>query len=98
FHTAGQSEYVNKEAYPLSEHLAAVTTSDPKKLLLEIDAAVRGNDQFRACALATRYGEAAGEPRPLFDLLLGYATSEDGALHAEKYYHTVKEEFGRSRP
>jgi hypothetical protein len=31
-------------------------------------------------------------------MLLKYATSEDGALHAEKYYSTVKEEFGRSRP
>ena len=35
--------------------------------------------------------------RPVFDLLLKYATSEDGSLHAEKYYHTVTEEFGRTR-
>ena len=27
------------------------------------------------------------------DLFLGFAVSEDGALHAEKYYHTVEEEF-----
>ena len=34
----------------------------------------------------------------LFDLLLRYAVSEDGALHAEKYYRTVSEEFAAARP
>ena len=34
----------------------------------------------------------------MFDLLLGYATTEDGALHAEKYYRTVVEEFAATRP
>ena len=29
----------------------------------------------------------------MFDLLLKYAVSEDGALHAEKYYRTATEEF-----
>jgi hypothetical protein len=31
-------------------------------------------------------------------LLLNYAVSEDGALHAEKYYRTVCEEFASTRP
>jgi hypothetical protein len=40
-----------------------------------------------------------GHPaRPVFDLLLKYAVSEDGALHAEKYYRTVSEEFSTMRP
>ena len=34
----------------------------------------------------------------MFDLLLKYAASEDGSLHAEKYYHTVREEFAVARP
>ena len=34
----------------------------------------------------------------MFDLLLRYAVSEDGALHAEKYYRTVAEEFAATRP
>ena len=34
----------------------------------------------------------------MFDIMLGYATSEDGALHAEKYYRTVTEEFAATRP
>jgi hypothetical protein len=29
---------------------------------------------------------------------LRYAVSEDGALHAEKYYRTVTEEFASIRP
>jgi hypothetical protein len=36
--------------------------------------------------------------RPVFDLLLRYGISEDGALHAEKYYRTVTEEFAATRP
>jgi hypothetical protein len=34
----------------------------------------------------------------VFDLLLRYAVSEDGALHAEKFYRTVSEEFAATRP
>jgi hypothetical protein len=34
----------------------------------------------------------------VFSLLLRYAVSEDGALHAEKYYNTVREEFTSTRP
>lgn len=34
----------------------------------------------------------------MFDVLLGYATSEEGSLHAEKYYRTVIEEFAATRP
>jgi hypothetical protein len=30
--------------------------------------------------------------------MLRYAISEDGALHAEKYYRTVTEEFAATRP
>ncbi len=36
--------------------------------------------------------------RPVLDLLLRYAVSEDGALHAEKYYCTASEEFAAARP
>ena len=45
-----------------------------------------------------RYGELGHPSRPIFDLLLKYAVSEDGALHAEKYYRTVSEEFAVTRP
>jgi len=34
----------------------------------------------------------------VFALLRKYAISEDGRLHAEKYYRTVVEEFATTRP
>ena len=42
--------------------------------------------------------EQGHDPRRAFDLLLKYSVSEDGALHAEKYYRTVTEEFAATRP
>ncbi len=98
YHTAGQSRGLNERPYPLEEHLAGVATSDARALLREAEDAVRHNDQSRACALVHRYGEVGHPARPVFDLLLGFAVSEDGALHAEKYYRTVTEEFATSRP
>jgi hypothetical protein len=53
--------------------------------------------QAHASALVHRYGDLGHAPRPVFDLLLRYAVSEDGALHAEKFYRTVSEEFATSR-
>ena len=52
----------------------------------------------RLAALASAWARRAIDPRPVFDLLLGYAVSEDGALHAEKFYRTVREEFAATRP
>ena len=34
----------------------------------------------------------------MVDLLLRYSLSEDGALHAEKYFQTVAEDFAATRP
>jgi hypothetical protein len=60
--------------------------------------AIEQRDQAGACAAMQRYG-ALGQPaEPAFAMLLRYAVSEDGALHAEKYFHTVREEFDRTRP
>jgi hypothetical protein len=97
YHTAGQTGYVNKTPYPLANHLSAVRADDPATLLKEADGAIREKDQFRACAVIQRYGELGHSARPVFDLFLRYATSENGALHGEKYYRTVTEEFVRTR-
>ena len=67
-------------------------------LLREADDAIRQNLQAHVAAIVSRYGELGHAPRPVFDLLLRYAVSEDGALHAEKYYRTVTEEFTAARP
>ena len=73
-------------------------TADPKGLLDETESAVQANQQEIASALVHRYGTLGHDPAPVFALLLKYAVSEDGALHAEKYYNTVREEFTSTRP
>jgi hypothetical protein len=98
YHTAGQAGGQNPQPYPFAEHREKVADVAPDALLPEADAAIRAGDQARACALVHRYGELGRSARPVFDLLLGYAISEDGALHAEKYYRTVTEEFATTRP
>jgi len=91
-------DFLNWEPLPLAVHVNQIHTTDAPGLLREIDEAIKGNLQAHAAALVQRYGELGFEPRPLFDLLLRYAVSEDGALHAEKYYRTVCEEFAATRP
>ncbi len=91
-------DFLAWKAQPLAEDLANVTATDADTLLREADAAIRAKDQRRACAIVDRCGRLDVPPRRVFDLLLGYAASEDGALHAEKYYRTVNEEFATTRP
>ena len=87
------------EPQPVAYQLSRVKdVTDPASLLGDLDEAIRGNLQARATAVTHRYSELGLDPRPVFDLLLKYATSEDGALHAEKYYRTVSEEFATTRP
>jgi hypothetical protein len=98
YHTAGQGGKLHDRPYPFGDHLAALGTDDPAALLKAAEGAIRENDQVKAAAAIHRYGELGSAPRPAFDLLLKYAISEDGRLHAEKYYHTVAEEFASMRP
>lgn len=87
-----------KEPYPRPQDVEAVKATTPEALLKDLDGAIRENDQLRAAALVQRYGQFDQQVRPVFDLLLKYAVSEDGRLHAEKYYRTVGEEFKTTRP
>ncbi len=86
------------EPLPLPEHLEKITTKDAEGLLKDAEAAIKANDQMAAAALVHRYGELKLPERPVFDLLLRFACSEDGSLHAEKYYRTACEEFATTRP
>jgi hypothetical protein len=83
--------------YPWAEHTEGLRTNDPAALLREVDGAIRENEQGRACAAVQRYGELGCEPKPVIDLLLGHATSEEGHDHAEKYYRTASQEFATTR-
>ena len=78
-------------------HLDRIKSTEADALLREADEAIRQNLQAQAAAIVSRYGELGHAPRPVFDLMLRYAVSEDGALHAEKYYRTVTEEFASTR-
>ena len=97
YHTAGQSSHLNEHPWPLDEHLRPIETRDPAEILKQLQGAVRENNQARATALVYRYGELDQPSQPVFDTLLQFAASEDGQLHAEKYYWSVVEEFGTLR-
>jgi hypothetical protein len=98
FHTAGQTGQVTKEPYPYAELLDELRDEKVDALLVQAEEAIRANEQARACAVVHRLGELGAPPRTVFDLLVKYAVSEDGALHAEKFYRTVVEEFATTRP
>jgi hypothetical protein len=87
-----------EKRHPLPEQLNKIKAKDAATLLREADDAIRDRDGGRVCALVHRYGELGHPPLPVFDLLLKYAVSEDGKLHAEKYYQAMSEEFAATRP
>jgi len=91
-------DFLTWEPYPRADARERVKAKDQTTLLRELEEGIRAKEQALACALVQRYGELGYPPRPAFDLLLRYAVSEDGALHAEKYYRTVSMEFASSRP
>ncbi len=90
--------FLTWEPYPRAEARERITQREPDALLREAEDAIRNRDQARASAAMHRYGELGHSVRPAMDLLLKYAISEDGALHAEKFYRTATEEFQNSRP
>lgn len=90
-------DWKNLRAYPFEEHRAKIKAKQPAELRVELEQAIRDNNQAHAAAVVEHYGALDYPVRPVFDLLLRFATSEDGSLHAEKYYHTVTEEFHRTR-
>ncbi|MEE8105198.1 MAG: hypothetical protein V3T86_06660 [Planctomycetota bacterium] len=95
FHTAGQSGHVGRE--PFIDAPEPVEGKTPELLLREARAAVEERDQAWACVAVQRYGQLGAPAAPVFELLRRYAVSEDGKLHAEKYYRTVTEEFASTR-
>ncbi len=89
---------VEVDPYPHHSHREAVEGTDARSLLSAAEQAIRGNDQGRAAAAVQIFGEQGHDPQAVFQLLLRYGISEDGRLHAEKYYRTVSEEFATTRP
>ncbi len=78
FHTGGQSERSTTLAYPFEEHLSEVKEERPEALLGQLREAIRSQEQFRAAAIVKRYGQLGFSERPLQEVMLRFATSEDG--------------------
>jgi hypothetical protein len=97
YHTA-QFRAFPGAPYPTEARRELVATTEAGELLGIAGEAIRGNDQPAAAAAIGVYGEQGYPEAPVFALLRRYAVSEDGRLHAEKYYRTVVEEFATTRP
>lgn len=97
YHTAGQKGRVKDDPYVTRDEVEAVGTNDTVKLAALLREAVEASDQARAAAVVQCWADAGHRPTPIFDALRQYAVSEDGALHAEKYFRTVAEEYATTR-
>jgi len=96
YHTAGQSVHVGAEPYDLATEPCRL--EEPAALLDEVEARIRACDQGGACQATRRYCALGHPAEPLVARLLVFALSEDGALHAEKYFHTAVEEHSLALP
>lgn len=91
-------DFLEWKPRPYEEELAELGEKTPQQLLSGLDGAIREKDQAQACVFMHAYGAADHELKPALDVLLRHSTSEDGALHAEKYYLTTTTDFADSRP
>ena len=97
WHTAGQTGYMSDAPFPFDVDAIRAKKLDADALIAELNNAVQSKNQAKAMAIVKSW-ETAGHPaKPVFDCLRRYAVSEDGALHAEKYFRTVTEEFSVAR-
>ncbi len=94
----GEASNLLSAALPAKHHLDRIGENDADKLLSRLDDSIVNNLQGNACAIAHRYGELGLPVERIFETLLRYAVSEDGALHAEKYFNTVWDDFYSTRP
>jgi len=93
-----RAEFLKWDPYPRSDAQEKVKSVASDALMKELDAAIRDKDQVRTAALTARIGvEKPDSGAEVFALLRNFAVSEDGALHAEKYYATTSDEFARTR-
>jgi hypothetical protein len=92
----GVQRFLEWEPLPVKRQISSST--DHAKLLAELDENIRLNLQGHAAGVVHRCGTQGIAPEAVFQTLLRYAVSEDGALHAEKYFQTTWDEFHRTRP
>ena len=91
-------DFVNWQPRPAAEVLAQITSNEKSQLLGELNDAITSNNQELACAVTQHFADLhPGAENDLFSVFVKYGTSEDGALHAEKFYRTTREEFASTR-
>jgi hypothetical protein len=93
----GNPENLLASPLPVKHHLDRLSKTDADGLLAQLDEAIQNNLQAHATAIVHRYGELSLPEDRLFSTMLKYAVSEDGALHAEKYFYTVRDDFHATR-
>ncbi|MBL9152481.1 MAG: hypothetical protein JNK37_08355 [Verrucomicrobiales bacterium] len=86
------------EPVPSARQVGSIQDTAPDRLLAQLGEMIEGRLQSHAAAVVQRYADLGHPERPLFDTLLRFAVSEDGALHAEKYFQTVWDDFHHTRP
>ncbi|MBS0266695.1 MAG: hypothetical protein JSS02_32505 [Planctomycetes bacterium] len=86
------------EPLPVKHHLDRLQAQDADGLLAKLEDAIQNNLQGHATAVVQRYGQLSLPVDRLFGTLARFAISEDGALHAEKYFQTVWDDFHATRP
>jgi hypothetical protein len=89
--------FLEWQPMPSKRQIGLITATDQTKLLAELDTMIRGNLQSHAAAVVHRWGMLNLPTEPVLAVLRSFAVSEDGALHAEKYYQTCYDEFHRTR-
>lgn len=97
WHTGSYGQW-STDPYPLEEHFEQVKSEQADQLLGICEESIRGNDQGTAAASVHRYLDLGFDSEPVFKLLRKYAISEDGRLHSEKFYRTVREEYNFVSP
>ena len=98
WHTAGQTRFTSDTPFPIDAAEIDAMKLVSAGAIRELHSSVQAKNQSRAMAVVSSWHEAGRPSKPIFDCLRQYAISEDGALHAEKYFRTVTEEFVATRP
>ena len=69
--------FLTWQPYPREDAREDARTVQPDRLLPQLEEAIRNRNQARAAALVQRYGDSDLATRPLWDMLLSFAVSED---------------------
>ncbi|MEZ6105004.1 MAG: hypothetical protein R3B96_02550 [Pirellulaceae bacterium] len=96
-------DFANWQPLPNADDENTFAESTPARLLEQLHETIQGNAQAEAVAVTSQYLKRVREEvadanvEGLYQAFARYATSEDGALHAEKFFRTVRDEFDATR-